>query len=100
MAKTRIQFKTDKTTNWSDSFTPLPGELCIFSDYEETEKTNHLGNKIYKPNIKIGTGNKTLANLSFFNNTAIEDSFIQSLFNKNASSPVLGEGKLNSMMLA
>lgn len=99
MAKTRIQFKTDKTANWSDSFTPLAGELCIFSDYEETEKINHLGNKIYKPSIKIGTGNKTLFNLSFFNNTAIEDSFIQSLFDKNASSSALEEGRLGFMIL-
>ena len=100
MAKTRIQFKTDKTANWNGTFQPLAGELCIFSDYEETEKTNHLGNKIYKQNIKIGTGNKTLSRLSFFGNTAIEDSFIQGLFDENASSSALEEGRLEFMILA
>lgn len=99
MAKTRILFKTDKTANWDKTFQPLAGELCVFSDYEDTGKTNHLGNKIYKPSIKIGTGNKTLSNLSFFNNTAIEDSFIQSLFDKNASSSALEEGRLGFMIL-
>ena len=100
MTKTKIKFKTDRIANWSDSFTPLAGELCIFSDYEETEKINHLGNKIYKPGIKVGTGNKTLSNLPFNNNTAIENSLIQALFTSNATSPILGEGKLNSIILA
>ena len=99
MAKTRIQFKTNKTANWSDSFTPLAGELCVFSDYEDTGKTNHLGNKIYRQNIKVGTGNQALSNLSFFGNTAIEDSFIQGLFDENASSSALEEGRLEFMIL-
>lgn len=80
MAKTRIQFKTDKTANWSDSFAPLAGELCIFSDYEETEKTNHLGNKIYRPNIKIGKENKVLSELSFLRNESIFLPDIYALF--------------------
>lgn len=99
MAKVRVQFKTDKTANWDETFQPLAGELCIFSDYEDIGEKNHLGNKIYKPNIKIGTGNKTLSDLSFLNNAAIEDFFIQSLFDKNASSSALEEGRLGSMIL-
>lgn len=100
MAKTRVLFKTDKTANWNETFQPLAGELCVFSDYEDTGKTNHLGNKIYRQNIKIGTGNQALSNLSFFGNTAIEDSLIQALFSSNATSSVLGEGKLDYMILA
>lgn len=80
MTKTRIQFKTDKTANWNETFQPLAGELCIFSDYEDTGKTNHLGNKIYRPNIKIGSDNKTLSNLLFLGNDSIEEASIRALF--------------------
>ena len=119
MARARIQFKTDKTANWSDSFTPLAGELCIFSDYEETEKTNHLGNKIYRQNIKIGTGNKSLNDISFLGNEYISSEQIDSLFGSlssklgnfklghsvlistnKATSSKLEEGQLNYMVLA
>lgn len=102
MAKTRVLFKTDKTANWNETFQPLAGELCIFSDYEDIGKTNHLGNKIYRPNVKIGTGNKTLPELSFLGNNAIEDFEIRSLFGigENATSSKLGEGQLGYMVLA
>ena len=102
MARTRIQFKTDKTANWSDSFTPLAGELCIFSDYEDTGKINHLGNKIYKPSIKIGAGNKSLSKLLFLNNDIIKDFEIKFLFgiNENATSSKLEVGQLDYMLLA
>lgn len=101
MAKTRIQFKTDKTANWNETFQPLAGELCVFSDYEDTGKTNHLGNKIYRPNVKIGTGNKSLLELSFLGNNAIKESEIKALFgvNENATSSKLGKGQLGHMVL-
>lgn len=102
MAKTRILFKTDKIANWDKTFQPLAGELCVFSDYEDTGKTNHLGNKIYRPNAKIGTGNKSLIELSFLGNNAIEDCEIRALFGvgENATSSKLGEGQLGYMILA
>lgn len=102
MAKVRIQFKTDKTANWNETFQPLAGELCIFSDYEDIGEINHLGNKIYKPNVKIGAGNKPLSELLFLNNGAIKDSEIRSLFGigENATSSKLGEGQLGYMILA
>jgi hypothetical protein len=102
MAKARILFKTDKTANWDKTFKPLAGELCVFSDYEDTGKTNHLGNKIYRPNAKIGTGNKSLPELSFLGNNAIEDFEIKLLFgiNENTTSSKLGEGRLGYMVLA
>lgn len=102
MAKTRIQFKIDKIANWDESFQPLAGELCIFSDYEDTGKVNHLGNKIYKPSIKIGAGNKSLSELLFLNNDIIKDSEIRSLFGigENATSSKLEEGQLGYMILA
>lgn len=80
MIKTRIQFKIDKTENWNESFQPLAGELCIFSDYEDTKNKNHLGNKIYKSNIKIGSGNKALSNLLFLFEEGIEEASIRDLF--------------------
>ena len=102
MVKTRILFKTDKTANWNETFQPLAGELCIFSDYEDIGKTNHLGNKIYKPSIKIGTGNKSLSELLFLKNDIIKDSEIKYLFGigENATSSRLGEGQLGYMILA
>lgn len=120
MAKTRIQFKTDKTANWSESFIPLAGELCIFSDYEDTGKVNHLGNKIYIPNIKVGMGTKEIEDISFLNlkNDSITSEQIESLFKfssrlgnfrlgysslgmaDEALSPALEEGQLNYMILA
>lgn len=102
MAKARILFKTDKTANWDKTFKPLAGELCIFSDYEETDKINHLGHKIYRQNIKIGTGNKSLFELSFLGNNAIEEFEIKTLFGigENATSSKLGEGQLGYMILA
>ena len=102
MAKARIQFKTDKTANWDETFQPLAGELCIFSDYEDTGKVNHLGNKIYRPNIKIGAENKSLSEILFLGNDAIKESEIKSLFGigENATSSKLGEGQLGYMILA
>ena len=63
MVKTRIQFKTDTASNWENietSFEGLPGEILVYSNYEDTGRVNHLGNKIYIPNIKIGKENKKL----------------------------------------
>ena len=102
MAKTRIQFLTGKTTEWIDSFIPYPGELCIFSDYENTGKINHLGNKIYSSNIKIGTGNTSLAKLSYLRNEAISANQIKSLFGiieESETTSVLGTAKLGYALL-
>jgi hypothetical protein len=99
MVKTRIQFKIDKTANWDESFQPLAGELCIFSDYEDTKKENHLGNKIYKPNIKIGSDNKTLSNLLFLFEEGIEEASIRDLFTISKTTAELGKAKLGSMIL-
>lgn len=119
MAKTRIQFKTDETANWDETFQPLAGELCVFSDYEDTGDINHLGNKIYRPNIKIGTGNKSLNNISFLGNNYISFEQIENLFGgfssklgefrlgysilqqaEGATSSILEEGRLDYMILA
>jgi hypothetical protein len=101
MAKVRIQFKTDKTADWLDSFEPLAGELCIFSDYEDTGIVNHLGNEIYKPRIKVGTGNQALSSLLFssLSKEKIEENDIRSLFENMNKSSMLGKGLLGSMVL-
>lgn len=100
MSKTRIQFKTDTVENWDDSFSPLEGELCIFSNYSDTGLINHLGNKIYRPNIKIGTKNKKILDLPFLSNSYITEEEIQNLFKSDDTTPILGTMKLNSAILA
>lgn len=104
MVKTRIQFKTDTVSNWENietSFEGLPGEILVYSDYEDTGRVNHLGNKIYSPNIKIGKENKKLVSLPFLNNEAISNNQIEVLFNTSTSTaPTLDSLILDYAVLA
>lgn len=59
--KSRIQFKNDTVSNWNfieDNFSTLKGEFYFYNDAIETETTNHSGQKIYRPKLKIGTEEK------------------------------------------
>lgn len=59
--KSRIQFKNDTVSKWSlieDNFSTLKGEFYFYNDAIETENTNHSGQKIYRPKLKIGTEEK------------------------------------------
>ena len=104
MIKTRILFKTDTVSNWENietSFEGLPGEILVYSDYEDTGRVNHLGNKIYSPSIKIGKENKKLINIPFLNNEAISNTEIEILFNTNINTtPALDSLILNYAILA
>lgn len=69
---TRIQLKRDTTENWNNArgFIPLPGEIIIYTDYEtKTYTVEEYGEAVTKtvniPNIKIGTGNAYVQDLSF-----------------------------------
>lgn len=86
MVKTHVLFKTDTLSNWEQvetSFEGLPGELFVFSDYEDSGRINHLGRKIYIPNIKIGLKNKKIVDLPFIGNQEINNNQIEALFNTN-----------------
>ena len=69
---TRIQLKRDTTQHWNEArgFIPLPGEVIIYEDYEtKTYTVEEYGETVTKtvniPNIKIGTGNAYVQDLSF-----------------------------------
>ena len=67
--KTRILMKTDTTSNWEKAvnFTPLLGEICIYSDGIATNDFDEEGNQIFSPGIKIGDGETLIKNLPFIN---------------------------------
>ena len=69
---TRIQLKRDTTEHWNQAigFIPLPGEVIVYTDYEtKTYTVEEYGETVTKtveiPNIKIGTGNAYVQDLSF-----------------------------------
>lgn len=71
-ANVRIQLKRDTTENWNNArgFIPLPGEVIIYEDYEtKTYTVEEYGETVTKtiqiPNIKIGTGNAYVQDLTF-----------------------------------
>lgn len=58
----RIKCKTDTTENWNavrGTFTPLRGEVIVYSDYLVKPDRTRI------PNIKIGTGNAFVGDLPF-----------------------------------
>ena len=68
----RVKAKTDTTANWTlvhGTFTPLKGEMIIYSDAR-------TANGVLIPGIKIGTGNAYLGDLPF-----IDDDTRTSLLN-------------------
>lgn len=69
---TRIKLKRDTTEHWNNAqgFIPLAGEVIVYTDYEiKTYTTEEYGETVTKtieiPNIKIGTGNAYVQDLSF-----------------------------------
>ena len=68
----RIQLKRDTTENWNNArdFIPLAGEVIVYTDYEtKTYTVQEYGETVTKtvniPNIKIGTGNAYVQDLTF-----------------------------------
>ena len=68
----RIQMKRDTTANWNNAvgFIPLAGEIIVYEDYEvKTYQVEEYGEMVTKtvniPNIKIGTGNAYVQDLTF-----------------------------------
>lgn len=62
---TRLKVKTDTTANWalvSGTFTPLKGEIIVYSDYQTVGEGNE---QTVIPGIKIGTGNAYVGDLPF-----------------------------------
>lgn len=97
--QSRILFKTDTVENWEsveNDFLILKGELYFYNNFFDTNDVNHIGNKIYKPFLKIGDGSSNLLDLPFLNNTYIKNSEIDDLFSSN----VIGKGVLDSLILA
>ena len=101
MAKARVLFKTDTVSNWEEveeTFSPLKGELCIYSDISETNRVNSKGNKIYNSGIKIGLGNNIkLKSLPFLQEDYITEAQIRALGN---SFSALGSFTLGKSALA
>jgi len=66
---TRIQLKRDTTEHWDNAigFIPLPGEVIVYTDFDEIEYTDETGTIKTKqiPNIKVGTGNAYVQDLAF-----------------------------------
>lgn len=97
--QSRILFKTDTVENWEsieNNFSTLKGELYFYNNFFDTNDVNHIGNKIYKPFLKIGDGSSNLLELPLLGNTYIKSSEIDALF----SSSVVGKGVLDSLILA
>lgn len=101
--KTRILFKTDTKENWDlqeYNFQTLKGELYFYTDYLDSGKINHQGEKIYIPQLKIGDGSSPLSKIVFVKNDYITNSQIDALFNLDSSnSGILGKGTLGSFIL-
>lgn len=88
MIKSRFLFKTDTYENWTESFTPEKGELCIFTKSDKT------------PKLKIGNGNNNAIQLPFVSlGTPMSDAVINSIIGK-ANSSALGSFVLGSSVLA
>lgn len=67
---TRIQLKRDTTANWErvqGTFTPLAGELIVYTDYRTETYVDGNGQTQTRniPAFKIGTGNAYLGDLAF-----------------------------------
>lgn len=66
---TRIQLKRDTTEHWDNAigFIPLPGEVIVYTDFDEIKYTDETGAEKTKqiPNIKVGTGNAYVQDLAF-----------------------------------
>ena len=88
MIKSRFLFKIDTYENWTESFTPEKGELCIFTKSNEA------------PKLKIGNSSNNVAQLPFVSfGTPMSDAVIESIIGK-ANSSVLGSFVLGSSVLA
>ena len=89
MTKTRILFKTDTVSKWKEieeTFSPLKGELCIYSNISETDRVNSKGEKIYNSGIKIGLGNNIkLKSLPFLQEDYITEEQIRNLGNSSST---------------
>lgn len=102
MQNARIKFKTGTTQEWADienTFTPKLGELCIYTDYIETDEENEQGQKLYKPGIKIGLGNTLISQLPFLFESYITNLEIDTMMGLVTRVNVLGEGKLGAFIL-
>lgn len=79
--KTRILLKTGTTNDWQNAanFSPLLGEVCIYTDrfpvYEEDGTTL----KYYMPGIKIGDGITNINNLPFIAEDYLTDEEIDNI---------------------
>lgn len=96
---TSVLCKTDSFLNWSsieENFQTLKGELYFYTDKRDTGKRNHLGEKIYRPSLKIGNGNK-LNEVPFLENSYITFSQIENLFGTRTG--MLGKALLGKLTL-
>ena len=98
----RIKFKTGTIQEWADienTFIPKLGELCIYTNYIETDEENEQGQKLYKPGIKIGLENIPISQLPFLSESYITNLEIDAMMGLVTGINVLGKGKLGSFIL-
>lgn len=78
----------DTTENWNSlrGFIPLNGEIVIYTDWKLIEVVN--GKPIYRPGIKVGTGNAYVQDLVFCNESDVE---YENIISKLASDGYLVE---------
>ena len=87
MIKSRFLFKIDPYENWTESFTPEKGELCIFTKSNEA------------PKLKFGNSNNNVVQLPFVSfGIPMSDAVINSIIEKTNSS-ALENSVLDSSVL-
>ena len=100
--KSRILFRADSVENWvaeeDNNFQTLRGELYFYENAKDTGRINHVGQKIFKPSLKIGNG-APLKNLTFWGESYITISKIDQLFSSMTHSGILGLNTLSSFYL-
>lgn len=82
--KTRILLKTGTKEDWekATNFSPLLGEVCIYTDRTPVYKEDGITIDYYIPGIKIGDGETNINDLLFINDEYITNAEIDDLFNQ------------------
>ena len=80
--KSRILLKTGTKSDWEQAinFSPLPGEVCVYTDRFQTEVNGEL---VWVPGIKIGDGGTNINDLPFIGDEYITDEDIAIACNQN-----------------
>lgn len=77
--KSRVLLKTGTISDWNiaaenSNFTPLPGEVCVYTDRYPVYKENGTEIDYYVPGIKIGNGSTNIRELPFVEDESISNS--------------------------